>query len=134
MEGMPSLPPSVHIGSLYVNAMSLNLYISLWHRWVGMSGSGGWNFMAFCKKHAFIDDDDCGQVYTSNGANIAGSQLAVSPGYQLTYGSIIWQAPGTWLGLTFRKQLQRILEVTTWPHAAELSSVRRTGLPYAPAA
>ena len=80
-------------------------------RWVGVQGRGGWNFMSFCSKQDLIDDSLCQQPYTANGAGLAGSQLAVSPSYQTTYASVSFQSPGTWLGVTFRKQFMRALQV-----------------------
>ena len=82
-------------------------------RWVNLQGQGGWNFMSFFSKQAFIDDSACSQSYTTAGANINGSQLAVSPSYQLTYGSVSWQSPGTWQGVTFQRQLARMLQVSS---------------------
>lgn len=80
-------------------------------RWVGLQGQGGWNFMSFCQQHAFISDSACVQPGTAAGAGINGSQLAVSPSYQLTYGSVSFQSPGQWGGITFQKQFLTALKV-----------------------
>jgi len=80
-----------------------------------VQGRGGWNFMSFCSKQDLIDDSLCQQPYTANGAGLAGSQLAVSPSYQTTYASVSFQSPGTWLGVTFRKQFMRALQVVLLP-------------------
>jgi len=71
--------------------------------------------MSFCSKQDLIDDSLCQQPYTANGAGLAGSQLAVSPSYQTTYASVSFQSPGTWLGVTFRKQFMRALQVSPMP-------------------
>ena len=67
--------------------------------------------MSFCTQLDLIDDNPCQQPYTANGAGLAGSQLAVSPSYQTTYASVLFQSPGTWLGVTFRKQFMQALQV-----------------------
>jgi hypothetical protein len=42
---------------------------------------------------------------------VRGTQLAVSPSYQLTYSSSPFAASGKWLGQTLRKQFQTALQV-----------------------
>ena len=81
-------------------------------RWVDLEGTGGWNFMSYCHNYGFIDDTACNQSYTKVGKTITGTQLAVSPSYQMTYGSVAFQSSGTWRGLTFQRQLARMLEVS----------------------
>ena len=82
---------------------------------MGVQSRGGWNFMSFCSKLDLIDDSLCQQPYTASGSGLAGSQLAVSPSYQTTYASVSFQSPGTWLGVTFRKQFMRALQVIHVP-------------------
>lgn len=42
---------------------------------------------------------------------IGGSQLAVSPSYQISWGSTPWNSAGIWDGLTFRKQFEKAFQV-----------------------
>lgn len=51
---------------------------------------------------------------------IGGSQLAVSPSYQISWGSTPWNSAGLWDGLTFRKQFQKAFK--TQPDWLFLSS------------
>ena len=56
------------------------------------------------------------QPYTTASAatgGVAGSQLAVSPSYQLTYSSAAFAAVGTWQGHTFRKQFDTAFSVSS---------------------
>lgn len=46
---------------------------------------------AVCKNAQFMGDEACAQKMTSKPKKTAGSQLAVSPSYQLTYASIPYQ-------------------------------------------
>ena len=75
--------------------------------------------MSFCAKQDLLDDSLCQQPYTAAGAGLAGSQLAVSPSYQTTYASVSFQSPGTWLGLTFRQQFMRALQVLCGPSSVK---------------
>ena len=76
-----------------------------------MQGVGGWNFMSFCQAQGTIGDTACNQPYTAAGKALNGSQLAVSPSYQLTYGSESFQSAGIWQGTTFRQQFMTVLSV-----------------------
>jgi hypothetical protein len=42
---------------------------------------------------------------------IGGSQLAVAPSYQISWGSTPWNSAGIWDGLTFRKQFEKAFQV-----------------------
>jgi hypothetical protein len=42
---------------------------------------------------------------------IGGSQLAVAPSYQISWGSTPWNSAGIWDGLTFRKQFAKAFQV-----------------------
>lgn len=86
--------------------------VAVWRRWVHLEEQGGWSFMSYCKFGAFVNDTACEQPYTTVGKNVIGSQLAVSPSYQMTYGSVSWQSTGSWQGVTFQRQLARMLQVS----------------------
>lgn len=45
------------------------------------------------------------------GKGVRGTQLAVSPSYQLTYSSSPFAASGKWMGHTLRKQFQTAFQV-----------------------
>jgi hypothetical protein len=42
---------------------------------------------------------------------IGGSQLAVAPSYQISWGSTPWNSAGIWDGLTFCKQFEKAFQV-----------------------
>jgi len=66
----------------------------------------------------------CGQV-TSTGGPL-GSQIAVSPSYQLGYGSVPFQAAGKYGGLTFKRQFGTLFEgvAASWRARASQSDGR----------
>jgi hypothetical protein len=72
--------------------------------WVNRQAEGSWSFFATCQQGANIDDGPCAQTPTMSSA--VGSQLAVTPSYQLSYASLPFQAPGVYHGLTLRKQFE----------------------------
>ena len=43
---------------------------------------------------------------------IGGSQLAVAPSYQISWGSTPWNSAGIWDGLSFRKQFEKAFQVS----------------------
>lgn len=45
------------------------------------------------------------------GKGVGGTQLAVSPSYQLSYSSAAFAAVGTWAGHTLRKQFATAFQV-----------------------
>jgi hypothetical protein len=77
--------------------------------WVNRQVEGSWSFFAQCQQGAMIDDGPCSQTPTA--ASVVGSQLAVSPSYQLSYASIPFQAPGVYHGITLRKQFETAFAV-----------------------
>ena len=77
--------------------------------WVNRQAQGSWSFFAACQKGAQIDDAPCAQTPTAN--SVIGSQLAVSPSYQLSYASLPFQAPGVYHGITLRKQFETAFAV-----------------------
>lgn len=77
--------------------------------WVHRQAQGGWSFFAECQQLAKIDDGPCAQAPTNN--SVVGSQLAVSPSYQLGYGSLPFESPGVYHGITFRKQFETAFAV-----------------------
>ena len=74
--------------------------------WVNRQDAGSWSFMAYCSSPPFLSDQPCDQQATQGATGTGGSQLAISPSYQLTYGSLPFRSPGTLGGLTMRKQFE----------------------------
>lgn len=95
------------------------------YMWVNLEGtsttpSQGWNFMSFCNNiggRVNISDSPLCQPRTSRniGTSISsgtyGSQLAVSPSYQVGYASVTGQSTGQWEGITFQQQLWAMLSM-----------------------
>ena len=77
--------------------------------WVNQQSSGAWSFMTPCQQGAVLSDAPCDQTPTLNSA--LGSQLSVSPSYQLNYASLPFGAVGVFGGQTFRKQFAQALAV-----------------------
>jgi hypothetical protein len=77
--------------------------------WVERQAQGSWSFFARCQQNALLDDGPCAQTPTTN--SVVGSQLAVSPSYQLSYASLPFQAVGVYHGLTLRKQFETAFAV-----------------------
>ncbi len=72
--------------------------------WVQRQAQGSWSFFAQCQEGTQITDAPCAQTATTN--SVVGSQLAVSPSYQLGYASVPFQAVGVHHGITLRKQFE----------------------------
>ncbi len=85
--------------------------------WVYKQAKGSWSFFAACQQGALLDDAPCAQTATLN--SVVGSQLAVSPSYQLSYASLPFQAVGVYNGVTLRKQFETAFAVK--PHWLFLS-------------
>lgn len=77
--------------------------------WVERQAQGSWSFFAACQAGTRLDDAPCNQVPTLN--SVVGSQLAVSPSYQLGYASVPFQAVGVYRGITLRKQFETAFAV-----------------------
>ena len=77
--------------------------------WVQKQAQGSWSFFAQCQQGTQIDDGPCAQTPTTN--SVVGSQLAVSPSYQLGYASVPFQAVGVYHGITLRKQFETAFSV-----------------------
>jgi len=72
--------------------------------WVSRQAEGSWSFFSQCQQGVLLDDGACAQTATTD--SVVGSQLAVSPSYQLGYGSLPFQAVGVYHGITLRKQFE----------------------------
>jgi hypothetical protein len=77
--------------------------------WVQRQAQGSWSFFAQCQQGTQINDAACNQTPTLNSP--VGSQLVVSPSYQLGYASVPFQSVGVYHGLTLRKQFETAFSV-----------------------
>lgn len=76
--------------------------------WILRQAQGSWSFFAPCQFGTQMQDGPCAQEPTA--ASPVGSQLAVSPSYQLGYASVPFQGLGVFGGLTLRKQFATALQ------------------------
>jgi hypothetical protein len=77
--------------------------------WIDRQAQGSWSFFAACQQGTRLDDGPCNQTPTAQSK--VGSQLAVSPSYQLGYASVPFQGVGVYHGLTLRKQFETAFAV-----------------------
>ena len=63
-----------------------------------------WSFLSACDTAGRIDDTPCNQPVTT--MSVLGSQIAVSPSYQVSYVSLPFMGPGVMGGLTLRKMFE----------------------------
>ena len=79
--------------------------------WINRQAASSASFEAFCSAPPFISDSPCAQQATTQTTGLGGTQLAVSPSYQLTYASLPWRDLGVLGGLLFRKQFETAFEL-----------------------
>lgn len=75
------------------------------------SGRGIWRFFSPCQGKAVISDAPCNQKWASVTKGTVGSQMAVTPSYQLAWTSVSGYGTGTWRGHTLRNQFMTALQV-----------------------